>query len=282
MKLSSTTGCLMKRFGIEKAIDLLIEAGFDAIDFSFPDNGYEQLPVDDKFYIELRKYAEDKGVCFNQSHAPAPSSLVDEEKTKRMFDVIVSTMRRAACLGAKNIVVHPCQHLTYVEKGVPDKLFEYNMNFYRRLIPYCEEYGIQVAVENMWQYPGMIGHSTCSKPEEFARYIDELNSDFIVGCLDIGHAMLVREMPDEFIRKLGSKRLQCLHIHDVDGIDDLHTLPYFGITDWDKVMGALAEIGYQGDLTYESDNFFSKAPDALVPQYLKLMEQTGRYLMKKC
>ena len=35
---------------------------------------------------------------------------------------------------------------------------------------------------------------------------------------------------------LGNKRLLCLHVHDVDGIDDLHTLPYFGITDWDKVM----------------------------------------------
>lgn len=108
--------------GLKKQ-NLLIEAGFDAIDFSFPDVGYEQFTVDDKFYTELRKYAEDKGVCFNQSHAPAPSSLVEDEKTKKMFEVIVSTMRRAACLGVKNIVVHPCQHLIYVDKGVPEKLF---------------------------------------------------------------------------------------------------------------------------------------------------------------
>ena len=50
------------------------------------------------------------------------------------------------------------------------------MKFYKSLIPYCEEYGIKVAVENMWQYPGMISHSTCSRPEEFIRYIDELDS----------------------------------------------------------------------------------------------------------
>lgn len=162
MKLSNETGSLMNRFGIVKAVNMLIDAGFDAIDFTFPDKGYEMLSTDKGFYTELRKYVESKGGYFNQSHAPAPSSLMDELETNRMFNVITSTMQRASFLGVKNIVVHPCQHLPYVEKGVPEKLFEYNMDFYRRLIPYCEEYGIRVAIENMWQYPGMISHSTCS------------------------------------------------------------------------------------------------------------------------
>lgn len=281
MKLSNKTGSLMNRFGIAKAVDMLIDAGFDAIDFTFPDKGYEMLSSDKGFYTELRKYVESKGVYFNQSHAPAPSSLMDEMETNRMFNVITSTMQRASFLGVKNIVVHPCQHLLYVEKGVPEKLFEYNMDFYRRLIPYCEEYGIRVAIENMWQYPGMISHSTCSRASEFIRYIDELNNDCIVGCLDIGHAMLVREMPDKFIRELGNKRLQCLHVHDVDGISDLHTLPYLGIIDWRSVMEALKEIDYKGEFTFEADNILAGKPDSLVPQYLKLMEQTGRYLIEK-
>ena len=55
----------------------------------------------------------------------------------------------------------------YADRGVPEKLFGINMEFYRRLIPYCKEYNIRVAVENMWQYPRTVSHSTCSKPEEF-------------------------------------------------------------------------------------------------------------------
>lgn len=279
MKLSSSTEFLIKSFGVEKAVSTLIEAGFDAIDFSFPDKEFCELPSTDAFYKELRKRTEEKGIFFNQAHAPSPSSYIDEQKSEVRFSEIVTSMRRAAYLGAKNIVVHPCQHLNYADRGNPDKLFESNMKFYRRLIPYCEEYGIKVAVENMWQYPGMISHSTCSRPVEFINYIDELKNDSIVGCLDIGHAVLVREMPDDFILALGKERLACLHIHDVDGIDDLHTAPFFGITDWKKVMAALATIDYSGDFTFEADYFFEGKPLELIPQYVKLLEQTGRYLI---
>lgn len=98
-------------------------------------------------------------------------------------------------------------------------------------------------------------------------------------CLDIGHAVLVREQPENFMRVLGNKCLTCLHIHDVDGINDSHTLPYFGIAYWKRIMEALAEIYYKGDFTYEACCFIEKIPDDLIGDYLKGMERTGRYLI---
>lgn len=279
MKLVDRTGALMVKFGLDKSVDMIMDAGFDALDLSFPDNHYQTMPQKKEFYTELRKRTEDRGVRFVQAHAPAPSSFKDEAQSEAMFRDIVSTMRRASFVGAKNIVVHPCQHLNYVDEGVPEYLFEYNMKFFKRLIPYCEEYEIKAAIENMWQYPGMISHSTCSRPAEMIKYVDELNNDSIVCCLDIGHAVLVREQPEDFIRALGNKRLACLHVHDVDGIHDNHTLPYFGIADWDRIMKALSEIDYKGELTYEADSFLRKTPYELMPLYLKFMEQTGRHLI---
>ena len=138
-------------------------------------------------------------------------------------------------------MVHPKQHLTYSEEGNPEKLFEENIEFYNRLKPYCEEYGIQVALENMWQsksYPGgyRILHSTCSTPEEFNRYLDALDRKWFVGCLDIGHALLVHKEPQDFIRAMGKDRLKALHVHDVMAGNDTHTLPYYGGSgDWHKV-----------------------------------------------
>ncbi len=279
MRLSSTTDRLQEKFGIYKAIDILSEAGYDAIDFSqFDKEIYESL--DDKaYYTEIRKYAEDKGLCFNQSHAPFASSFEDEERTAKRFDEIVNAIKRASYLGIKNIIVHPCQHLKYDVEGNPEKLFEYNMEFYSRLIPYCEEYGIRVALENMWQYTGMVNHSTCSRPDEFVRYLDGLNNDCFVACLDLGHAALVRENIGDFIKKLGNKRLQCLHVHDVDGTNDSHTLPFYGSINWDKVMRALAQIDYKGDLTFEADAFMNNKPDALLPDCAILMAKTGKYLV---
>ncbi len=279
MRLSTTTGELAKHFGFNKCIDILAAAGFDCADFSqFDEYVYgENLSKD--FFTELRKYSEDKGVFFNQSHAPFGSSFKDEERTKTRFTEITEAIKRASYLGVENIIVHPCQHLTYAEAGNPELLFEYNMEFYSRLIPYCEEYEIKVALENMWQYTGMINHSTCSRPAEFIKYIDELNNDCFVACLDIGHAALVREDLADFIKALGNKRLKCLHVHDVDGTNDSHTLPYYGSIQWGKVMKALAEIDYKGDLTFEADEFMRNKPTSLYADCSVLMERTGRQLI---
>lgn len=279
MKLSSTTGHLHEIFDLKKTIDILAAAGYDAIDFSQSEKSVYEADLGKDYYTEIRKYAEDKGVYFNQSHAPFASSFQDEERTKKRFREIVESIERASFLGIENIIVHPCQHLEYAKEGNPEKLFEYNMDFYKKLIPYAEEYGVKIAVENMWQYTGYINHSTCSRPDEFIRYVDELNNDSIVACLDIGHAALVREDPDLFIKKLGNKRLKCLHVHDVDGTNDSHTLPYYGKINWDKVMKALAEIDYKGDLTFEADNFMEEKPVEILPDCTLLMAKTGKHLV---
>ncbi len=278
MNISTTTGRFNVKYDLKAAIDVLSAVGYDALDFSQFDKEVYEAPFGDDYYTEMRKYAEDKGVYFNQSHAPFSSSYKDEEQTKKRFSEITLAMKRASLLGARNIIVHPCQHLDYSVEGVPEMLFEYNMDFYNRLIPYCEEYGIKVALENMWQHTGMVNHSTCSRPEEFIRYLDELNNDCFVACLDIGHAALVRENPDAFIKKLGAKRLKCLHVHDVDGTHDSHTLPFYGVINWYKVMKALAEIGYEGELTFEADNFLNGKPVELYEDCERLMAKTGKYL----
>ena len=279
MNLSVNLSFLYKQKGIDKAIDLIIDAGFDAIDFSFYEKYFDEIPTDKEYFTELRKRVEDKGVIFNQAHAPADSSSIDEHKTEILFKNIVSSLERASYLGVENVVVHPCQHLKYEEDGVPEKLYEYNMNYFKRLIPYAEEYGVRICIENMWQDPGLISHSTCSRPNEMIKYSEGLNSERIGCCLDIGHAMLVRESPADFIRTLGGERLTCLHVHDVDGIDDKHDMPYFGIINWKSVMKSLKEINYKGDLTFELTDILAGIPEALHYDYVKLAERTGRQLI---
>ncbi|MBR6766810.1 MAG: sugar phosphate isomerase/epimerase [Clostridia bacterium] len=279
MKLSSECHYLANQFGLHAAVNMMADAGYDAIDYSAFEEEWYSDARDKTFYTDARKIAEDRGLTFNQAHAPFPSSFGDPEKDKKTFENIVSSMKIASWLGVKNIIVHPCQHMEYAANGVPEKLFDINMDFYRRLIPYCEEYNIRVAVENMWQYPRTVSHSTCSKPDEFVRYMDSLNSEWLVACLDVGHAMLVKEKPGDMVRALGRKHLQALHVHDIDGVHDTHTLPYSGIIDWQAFMESLAEIDYQGDLTFEADCFFSHTPPALWKDSIKYMVSVGRYLI---
>ena len=281
MLLSTNISNALMHYSAEQTVDMLQNAGFTAIDFSFFDQVWYSEEREDAFFSELRKYAEGVGMCFNQAHAPFHSSFSDEEQTKSRFREIVCAIRRAALLGAKTIVVHPVQHLKYADEGVPQRLFEMNMEFYGKLIPYCQEFGIRVAVENMWQYHPWpkITHSTCSTPQEMIRYLDTLNSPWITGCLDVGHASLVGQSPDGFVLAMGSDRLGVLHIHDVTKTEDSHMMPYQGVIDWQKLMQTLAAIGYQGDLTFECDGFFKNLPAELYPEALRLLAHTGRVLI---
>lgn len=285
MRLSFNDCNVNRLFPRERTIEMFHEAGFDCIDcshFEEPFYGPETETAEYQAYLaQLRAQVESLGMCYNQAHARYPSSDVSPFRTRELIDDVVRSMRNAAALGAKIIVVHPMQHLNYNEPGNPEILFRLNMEFYRSLEPYCKEFNIKVALENMWQRPigKKILHSTCSRPEEFIRYLDTLDSEWFVACLDLGHACLVCEDPADFIRKLGGKRLQALHVHDVDGIDDSHTLPFYGVINWPEVMKALKDIGYQGDFTYECGGFFARQPKELILPAMKHMVEVGRYLI---
>ena len=80
---------------------------------------------------------------------------------------------------------------------------------------------------------------------------------------------------------MGKNRLRALHVHDVDGFEDSHTLPYYGVTNWDLVAKALKEIGYEGDFTFEVIGFLTKLPKALYPSATTHLVSTGRHIMSQ-
>lgn len=291
MKLSTDINCFYGVYSIEETIDILSDAGFEGIDFSFMDGKYYNGDISEAecktHYAEVKKYAENKGVCFNQAHAPCPSSTEDDAETQRRFNNIVRSIRNASYLGVKTIVVHPLQHIEYAVSGAAERTFELNMEFYNSLKPYCEEYNIRIALENLTDFRDTMAghrffHTACSTPDEFIKYLDTLSSECFVGCLDIGHALVVHQDPSDFIRRLGNKRLKTLHIHDSNGHRDSHTLPYLGgMGEWDKITTALREIGYSGDINFEAGNFLKPLPKELYPDGARMMTAVGRYLVNK-
>lgn len=286
MLLSTQTQRLQNKLGYEKAFEILKNAGYDAFDLSLFHPVFEGDPLftdDFRPYAEkLREHADRIGIKCNQSHAPFPSSVGDPAKDAEIYKSILRAMEIASVFGAKYIIVHPKQHMPYRANAA--KLREINIEFYKGLIPYCEKFGINVAVENMWQMnptgSKTIVDSTCSRVEEFCDYIDSINSERIGACLDTGHVSLCGEDMGVMIRGLGGKRLKALHVHDTDGYRDLHTLPFTSENDFGLVMKLLAEIGYEGDLTFEADRFFHNFPVEMYPDVAAFMAKTGRQLIK--
>lgn len=285
MLISAQTKRLRSRFGMENAIRILAEAGFDAYDWSMgpmeqePDHELNQ-PDYRQYAVHIREYADKLGIVCNQAHAPTPSSYDSPEQTATAFEKITRAIEVASIAGAKNINVHPYQHLLYPHNE--EALKKMNYQFIRSLVAYAEKFNINIVVENMWQYyDGRINHSTCSNPAEHCAYVDAAGSDRIGALLDIGHAALVTGDVPNSIRTLGRNRLRALHVHDNDLIDDLHAVPFTSKIDFNAIAVALAEIGYEGDMTLEADGFFGKIPDELIPAAAQFMCQAARCLAAK-
>ena len=286
MKLVTQTHCLADTFGHEKAVRILAKNGYDGIDLSFFEmvggDGGPWMKADWKEKAEaLRKVADEEGIPIVQAHAPFPSSKGSEPFDSEVRRRIIRSMEVAKILGVEYIIVHPMQHLTYHTHQ--KETFDMNVAFYTSLIPECERIGIKVCAENMWQYDKKRGHivdSICSQPDEFMALLDTVNSPWICGCLDLGHTALVGTEPQDFIRAMGKEHIHCLHVHDVDYKEDCHTIPFLEKLDYLEIMKAFKEIGYEGNLTFEADNFLFGMPVELREDASKMMEKVGRYLIK--
>lgn len=275
--LLSTTTCrpLAKDIPLEDVVKYTKASGFDAMDFNFCLKGFRGEETESEAFTQMllrfKGLCRDYGLVLNQAHAPFIKAVRED---------VIRSMRQAALLGIKTIVVHPLQHLRYEDPGVPQQLFDLNMEYYSSLIPYCEELGIRIAVENMWQRSKKnqkIILSVCAKAEEFVQYMDALDKTWFTACLDIGHAILCDD-PARAIRLLGHDRLGALHIHDSDGFDDSHTVPFHGIGKWEEITKALHDIDYTGDLTFETVDFERDMPAEAFPQTMALLGAVGKKL----
>jgi len=291
MNLTLNVGSLVNTMPLDQVIQLSKQSGFDSADYSLECmidpachyHGPDALKIAESIGAQMRQ----GDFPIRQTHAPFSFKNIKDQAVfdNFIYPAIVRSIEVSAALGAKITVVHPLHHMVY--EGHEEELFEMNMKFYRSLIPVCQSCGIKVALENMFQTDPRrkhITHDTCSDPYEFCRYVDTLNSEYMVACLDVGHIGLVPQRIEAWdaIRILGHDRLQALHIHDNDYKADLHILPYTGMLNWDEITRALGEIDYAGDFTYEVSvsKFTNTMDESFFPIALRYMGDVGRHLVE--
>ena len=275
MKLVTMTKVCSDRFGDIQAIKMIKDAGFDGYDFSMFEHNQQFWDSDGwKEYVENLKSMADKiGIPCLQMHAPCPTmrtinDVVPLEKTfLRAIDI-------AEILGCKMLVVHPGSFLSAQEN---------KKYIYDKILPHAKEKSVKIATENMFKWKDETETETvpsaCGTAKDFVEHIDCINDENFVACMDIGHAEMVNcEGSIKIIRALG-KRIGCLHVHDNNLYNDLHTFPFCGKINWLEVAKVLKEVDYNGYFTFEADSFMKNYPNELIPACLELLEKTGRYLI---
>ena len=288
MKLITSSNRIFRGFGEEKGLHILKDAGYDALDLTLTrlstDPSFRFCNEDWREYAEqVARWSKQLDIPFLQSHTPFEFNWENpNELEERFFPLTIKALEISAIVGAEIAIVHP---YTFGENQYNQKeIFETNMNIYRRLLPVAKDLGVKIALENMYRRDekrNIFVPCVCGTPEQFNSYIDALDSEYIVGCLDLGHCSVVGIEAQDFIRAMGSDRIQAIHVSDNDYIHDIHTLPGFGKMNWDEILKALADIGYRGHFTFEADRFMLNLEDEFKPVAARFMAERGRFLIEK-
>ena len=280
MKISTEIGSAAKIIGEERAVLYVAEAGFDAWDFSMVDMckydwGRKMLyenshPLASDNYLafarKLKQIGLDNGIVCNQSHAPFPSACPE---IRSYFKRAIECTAEA---GGQICIIHPDNNKSAQE----------NAEMYNELLPFAKEHGVKIATENMWNWNDEKDESTfaaCATSESFVEHIDVVNDDFLVACLDIGHAEMRGSGSGavNMIHALGN-RIQALHIHDNDKWHDSHQLPFSMQIDFDAVVKALRDINYQGYFTLETNRYLNDYNEENIFAGIKNMAVCARKL----
>ena len=125
---------------------------------------------------------------------------------------------------------------------------------------------VPICIENM-----VLGRMT-NTIDKIVAFAEKAPNAYVV--LDTNHYLA--ERPEDAILRLGN-RIKALHISDNNFVVEQHKLPGDGLNDWNKIIGALETIGYDGMFNYEFNmNHKGYTCEGIVENYNKLFEEYNK------
>ena len=295
MKISIGTTHVLSAYGIDEGMRLIKESGFEAIDLSLTfllpwgvldldkENKYETMSEEElrEAVHPYKEAAEKYGIEIAQAHAIYPTYHKTQKGQERIDNLLKRNVMLCGYLGCPRLVIHPGERY-YAEQMTEQEAWDYNIRMYANLIPELKKYHVIACLENIFLgYRGKYLEGVCTTAEEINLYVDTLNQmagEKCFGfCWDSGHSLVIGKDVGKMIHMVGS-HLEALHLHDNDGVEDLHIMPYTGKLDWERVAQSLGDIGYKGTINFEVG--FSNIPKEIYPQALAYVAATGRYMEK--
>lgn len=258
------------------------KGGYRVLDINFCEamNPCSRMRDDDwEVYVaELAALGHECGVSFRQSHLPYYDLFRQPEPDATMELLIARSIRASAMLGVRWAVTHPG---TVYTSSDPERSMAANLDYYRPHLETARSCGIGLCLENDFgMVPGQPGRMLyCSDLWELTQLVDAFQDPEHMGiCYDFGHANLCPGVDHRKNLNHIGHRLRALHIQDNHGKEDEHLMPFYGTIDWQQCMAGLADIGYQGDLTFEIQEFGRHLPNDQKHLVVEESRKTGEIL----
>lgn len=289
MQLSTSTNiCAFRPDGAKNGIPWCIEAcaqaGYTVLDVNFCEamNPSSRLRDEDweAYVAEIGSAAARHGVELRQSHLPYYDIFGErhEERIQLMEELIRRCILASGMLGIRWAVTHP--GTVYSAGHDMEASLKANLDYYGRHLETAHKAGVGIALENDFEYRSVpYQRIFAASTEELCELCDAFADPQIGICYDFGHAHLTGGFHYANLLRIGA-RLRAVHVQDNHGMKDEHLMPFFGTIDWADAMHGLADCGYEGDLTYEIQEFGRMVPNSLKHTVLDMSVVIGKKLLR--
>ena len=233
------------KYSLSATADFLADAGFDGVDLSLNELEPDGDDILRSVLYSFGNRAAARGLTIPMCHLPFFMPSPDDGAAMTRFSrEIQAGLRMAAMLKIPDAVIHPIVR----HESRRDRNFWLNENvtFLTPIRELAGKLGITLCMENMTGKPyathpsEAVFGSTAADILELSERLDAM------VCWDFGHANITGLCQSVELEKLRG-RVRCLHIHDNDGVQDNHRIPFEcpastplgGCVDWEDAAEGL-------------------------------------------
>jgi len=293
-KVGLSIGRLQRVYGDKRALEIAKEIGSDAVDFNLDNMDYRNENCvyskgDDAvvaYYKELKAYADELGLIISQTHGKMQGFINNEAEDDALIENSRLDCLATATLGAPVCVIHNASSISQGANLAPELMHSLSFDMFTRILPYAKEYGIKVATET---FGDAVKYKSCDffgQIDEFMKAYEDIKalkeySDYFTTCIDTGHSNKAMRYgnptPGDVIRRVGSD-ISVLHLNDNDTFTDQHKMPMTGTIDWEDVLNALDEVGYDG--VYNMEVKLAHFGDDFLIEHAEFAVKVMKYMLE--
>ncbi|MGB9760088.1 MAG: sugar phosphate isomerase/epimerase family protein [Thermoproteota archaeon] len=237
---------LTKELSNKELASKIKEIGYDGVELVFDDKYFDPTK---KSREEVKEFADN--FVLQGLEIPSVATGVfwkynlgsnDESIRRKGIEYGKAGIRMANAAGAKSILVVPA----VASPDIPyEKVYENSVRSIKELGSYAKDFGVTVAVENVW-------NKFLYSPMEFKRFIQEVGLENVKVYLDVANLMAIA-YPENWIHTLKGM-ISNVHAKDFDvNVGNITGFRHLlkGSVDWKKIAKLLKDAGFNGFLTLE-------------------------------
>jgi sugar phosphate isomerase/epimerase len=239
--LSETTSYIKDSGSPEPYLRKIAEAGFSHVQWGHQwdtDFLYSKSEID-----QIRAWLKEFDLQMLTIHGSAGTEKKwdSPREYERLagVDLVANRLRMASELGAGVVIMHFERLPASLEEQAP--YWARMRRSLDALEPVARGCGVKLALEN-YEDEYYLEHKTF-----FAAY----SPDFLGFCYDAGHGNLGRGEGFQRLEEV-KQRLIAVHLHDNDGKEDQHRVPFKGTVDWTRLMQLIASSPYRQGIQLEA------------------------------